>query len=40
VIVFWPDGGPRKRTRERLDRFLAQARRLAAATIGAGTFRP
>jgi hypothetical protein len=40
VVVFWADGGPRKRTRERLDGFLAEARKLIAATIAAGTFRP
>jgi hypothetical protein len=39
VVVFWADGGPRKRTRERLDQFLAGARKLIAATIDAGTFR-
>jgi hypothetical protein len=40
VVVFWPDGGPRKRTRKRLDEFVAEARKLVAATIAAGTFRP
>jgi hypothetical protein len=40
VVVFWADGGPRKRTRERLDWFLAEARKLIEATIAAGTFRP
>jgi hypothetical protein len=40
VVVFWADGGPRKRTRERLDQFLTEARKMIAATIDAGTFRP
>lgn len=40
VIVFWADGGPRRRTRDRLDVFLAEARTLLAATIAAGRFRP
>ena len=36
VVVFKADGGPRRRTRKRLDDFIAEARKLLIATVAAG----
>jgi hypothetical protein len=40
LIVYRPDGGPRRRDRETLDAFLATARDVAHATIKAADRKP